>query len=83
MKTFFLTLAIFFICLLQGLMGNKANLKSESKETNTEQHGCGHHGFYPCKRGYYWNHGVRYYGYPLGYGYRGCRRNCYRNGYCC
>lgn len=79
MKSYILTLAIFFICLLQGLLGNKVNLQSESQETGR----CGHSGFHPCHRGYHWNHGVRYYGYPMGYGYHGCRRNCYRRGICC
>ena len=86
MKTFFLTLAIIFICLLQGLMSSK--VKSESEMTSSESsqwgyRGCGYSGYYPCHRGWYNRYGARYWGYPYGFGYNGCYRNCYRRGICC
>ena len=82
MKTFFITLAVFFICLLQGLMSSK--VESDSKSTSSAGWmRCGYGGHRPCNRGYFYRHGSRYWGYPYGFGYRGCYRRCYRSGYCC
>lgn len=85
MKTFFLTLALFFICLFQGLMGVKIESESETSASDKSGHWlrCGYAGLHPCRRGYFWRYGVRYFGYPYGFGYRGCYRRCYRRGFCC
>lgn len=80
MKTFFLTLALFFMTLLQGFSSSKVESQSES---SAKWYRCGYVGFRPCARGFYWHGGVRYFGYPYGFGYRGCYRRCYRNHFCC
>jgi len=83
MKTFIVTLAVFFICLLQGLMGSK--VESSSSATDKGYYSCGSIGFSPCRRGYFNRFGSSYYGYPYGFGYRGCQRSCYvrSRGICC
>ena len=82
MKTFIVTLAVFFICLLQGLMGTKVD--SESSATDKSQlYRCGYSGYGACRRGYFGSFGSVYYRYPRGFGYNGCFRSCYRRGICC
>ena len=85
MKTFFITLAIFFICLLQGLMSTKVNSESENTITDKSKHyvGCGYRGNRPCGRGHHYHGGRGYYGWPYGFGHGGCYRNCHRHGVCC
>ena len=82
MKTFIVTLCVFFICLLQGLMGSKVENSSSATESGFF-YSCGYRGFSPCRRGYFNRFGSRYFGYPFGFGYRGCQRHCYRRGLCC
>ena len=83
MKTFIVTLAVFFICLLQGLMGSKVESESSASDLSSGYYRCGYSGFGACRRGYFGRFGSRYYGYPLGFAYRGCFRRCYRRGLCC
>lgn len=84
MKTIFITFAIFLISLLQGLMASKVNSEAEVSTTGESKHyKCGYRGYSPCRRGYYNYGGVGYYGWPSGFGHRGCYRPCYHNNRCC